>query len=760
MFLKRIKEISNIGKFCSCKGIAGIEFSPATIIFAHNGNGKSTFTSILRSFQTGNNNILIGKKTLGSTGAKKVEIDFEDNSIPLVAKFESKRWNTLPDNKIFIFDTKFIAENVYDGEKMGDDHKANMHRVVVGAEGKLYAEAVSDFMGKVKKCEQIKKDFSSQYSATTFARTYTIEHFISIAEDIDILKKIEEKKQELQFANQFEKPADLRIKSPNLSAITTTLEKKIDSLHDDVEKKIKTHAENHTSIPSVGLPTLNAMNNMKKDDDHCPFCGQDTSAVSDLMDAYRVYFDASYQNLQKEMTKTLADFTAWDIEESLKSLVQEIEGWHKILNNQPLYDTLVAHISSTDLKATKEGLQLEIEKKSKDFNYKVTQSVIDLVATSISNLQTEIDAYNVAIRAFKAKVSSKKPEDIEKELQKLEIALERHSPKWNKFCEDYKTNEDTTKALKVSRKKAMEDLSTYSKKTFATYQASINTVLGTIGADFKIKDLSEQKDLRKSEAIFCGFDLEFFGQHKVDISSTEDKPHFKNTLSEGDKSSLAFALFVSILSHNVTLKECLIIFDDPISSFDADRKKATAKLLFSLTNSTGDRPAQTIVLTHESGFLIRLHKEFGGEALYLRIFPDGLNGTIKQSNFERLDVYNTFLKPRAFEALDKIKNCLDGTDPVDKKSHEDCRTILENALEAKYYLELKDDLSKHKGLGGYIDTLTTSGLMSQTLSDEFKKLLPDLHEPHHNALDASTESNSDGDIKTIIRSSLELLKKI
>lgn len=760
MFLKRIKEISNIGKFCSCKGIAGIEFSPATIIFAHNGSGKSTFTSILRSFQTGNNNILLGKKTLGSTGSKKVEIDFEDDSKPLVAKFENKKWTSLPDNKIFIFDTKFIAENVYDGEKMGDDHKANMHKVVVGAEGKLYAEAVSDLMGKLKKCEQIKKDFSSQYSATTFPRIYTLEQFISIPDDVDILKNIEEKKQELQFANQFEKPADLRIKSPNFSAIATTLGKKIDSLHDDVEKKIKTHADKHLSILSVGIPTLNAMNNMSKDDGHCPFCGQETSSVSDLMDAYRVYFDASYQDLQKEITKTLTEFIAWNVDESLKNLLQEIESWHKILNNKTIYDTLVSHIGTTNLKTTKENLQLEIEKKSKDFNYIVPQSDIDLVTTSISNLQSEIDAYNVAIRAFKVKVSSKKPEDIEKELKKLEIIQERHSPKWSKFCEDYEANEESAKNLKTSRKKATEELAAYSKKTFATYQSSINTVLETIGADFKIKDLSEQKDFRKADAIFCGFDLEFFGQHKVDLSGTEDKPHFKNTLSEGDKSSLAFALFVSILSHNLNLKECLVIFDDPISSFDADRKKATAKLLFTLINSAGDRPAQTIVLTHESGFLIRLHKEFGGEALYLRIFSDGLNGTIKKSNFERLDVYNTFLKPRAFEALDKIKNCLDGTVPVDKKSHDECRAVLENALESKYYLELKDDIAKHKGLGGYIDTLTTTGLMTQTLSDEFKKLLPDLHEPHHNSLDASTDSNSDGDIKTIIRSSLDLLKKI
>ena len=253
--------------------------------------------------------------------------------------------------------------------------------------------------------------------------------------------------------------------------------------------------------------------------------------------------------------------------------------------------------------------------------------------------------------------------------------------------------------------------------------------------------------------------MEFFGQHKVGLNGTEDKPHFKNTLSEGDKSSLAFAFFISVLSHSDTLSDSLIVFDDPISSFDSDRKMATAQILSSITNTKNEHPEQTIILTHESNFLIRLNKEFPS-ALYLRIVQDGLNGSIKQSTFERLDVYESFLKPEAFDVLDRMKKCIDGNDPVDKNAHEDCRIVLENALEAKFYLELKDDISKHKGLGGYVDTLVAGGQMTQALADEFKKLLPDVHEPHHKSASATKSANSDGDIKTILRSSLDLMKKI
>jgi hypothetical protein len=75
--LKRIQKIQNIGRFVDCHS-AGCEFLQETIIFGYNTQGKSTLTAILRSIQTGNNDILIGRKTFGATGNKKVEIDFEE----------------------------------------------------------------------------------------------------------------------------------------------------------------------------------------------------------------------------------------------------------------------------------------------------------------------------------------------------------------------------------------------------------------------------------------------------------------------------------------------------------------------------------------------------------------------------------------------------------------------------------------------------------------------------------------------------------
>ena len=762
MFLKRIHEIKNIGRFSDCtKKIAGIEFDPVTIIYANNGNGKSTFTCILRSIQTGNPSILIGKKTLGSSSSKRIEIDFEHANAPIKAKFENKNWNLSPSERIFIFDTKFIAENVFDGEKINDEHKANLHRVVVGAEGKKYAETVDQLVQKIKECEQKKKESGAQYASSPFSRIYTLEKFLAIKEDPDIDKKIDEKKKELQFASQLNKPAELQVGAPDLELLSETLKKKVGTAHDEAEKKIKKHSAEHIADPDKALPFLSLGNTQVKDES-CPFCGQDTSKVNDLIAAYRAYFDDSYDKLQKEIVGSINEFIRWNPADTLLLLKKEAGDWNLILNEKKGLEELISCIDSSTLEKSKEALQVELEKKKQDINYTIPPEKIEAVNTAVADLEQAVTAYNTLIQAFIKKVDRKQPAEIEKAIADFEVIKGRYEEKRVKFATDYASNQTETERLKKERDAAIKKLSEYSKRTFGDYQSSINDTLDKIGADFRIENLSEHKDLRKSDSIFCGFDLMFFGKHKVEVSNpSDDKPQMKNTLSEGDKNSLAFAFFVAVLYNNDELKESLVVVDDPISSFDAERKKATAKILATLKNKKGDRPAQTIILTHESSFLKRVSREFGDGVLYLEIVPDGVNAEgVKQSTFARLDLYERFFKPDAFDALDRIEKCLSENKPIDPKAHEDCRIILENALEAKYYLQLKNDIGMHKGLSGYVDTLRAAGLMDTTLADEFKNLLPDLHEPHHKGVDTSKEVNSDGDIKTILRNSLELLKKI
>ncbi len=138
--LKRISKIKNIGKFYDCS-LGGLEFKDKTIIFGKNGDGKSTLTAILRSLSTGNNDILIGRKSFVSSGNKNIELSFEISSENVVHKFENKSWNSNCKG-IEIFDTFFISKNIYDGERIVDRHKANLHQYVIGETGKRLSDEI------------------------------------------------------------------------------------------------------------------------------------------------------------------------------------------------------------------------------------------------------------------------------------------------------------------------------------------------------------------------------------------------------------------------------------------------------------------------------------------------------------------------------------------------------------------------------------------------------------------------------------------
>ena len=74
---------------------------------------------------------------------------------------------------------------------------------------------------------------------------------------------------------------------------------------------------------------------------------------------------------------------------------------------------------------------------------------------------------------------------------------------------------------------------------------------------------------------------------------------FRNTLSAGDRNALALAFFLAQLDQDPNLHDRIVVFDDPISSFDDHRRTATQQIICHLAN----RAAQVIVMSHSALFL-------------------------------------------------------------------------------------------------------------------------------------------------------------
>src|SRR5258708_18159458 len=128
--LRKFVSIKNVGRFQNYGASVDTEVRKYTLFFAENGRGKTTLCAILRSLQCGDPAYVIGRTTLGGTDAPGINILTGEGNIT----FSGGHWSaTVPD--IHIFDTTFIAENVFSGDSVDIDHKRSLYRVIVGKEG-------------------------------------------------------------------------------------------------------------------------------------------------------------------------------------------------------------------------------------------------------------------------------------------------------------------------------------------------------------------------------------------------------------------------------------------------------------------------------------------------------------------------------------------------------------------------------------------------------------------------------------------------
>src|SRR3546814_14330239 len=85
-------------------------------------------------------------------------------------------------------------------------------------------------------------------------------------------------------------------------------------------------------------------------------------------------------------------------------------------------------------------------------------------------------------------------------------------------------------------------------------------------------------------------------------------PSFRNTLSTGDKTTLALAFFLAKLDHDGNLASKVVVFDDPLSSHDSHRRGKTVEAIKQLCG----RCLQLIVLSHDEYFLRDVEKRCAG----------------------------------------------------------------------------------------------------------------------------------------------------
>lgn len=726
--ITNINRIKNVGKFRNCNS-GGVTLTNKVLVFGKNTNGKSTLTSIFTSLKNKNKDLIIGRKSFGATENQNIVIRGNDKNYI----FQNNDWNE-EYSEIEIFDTKFITDNVCNTEEISFQQQQNLNGVLLGDVGKIKLQEIKSLTEQITQKGVQKREITT-YLTPILKSVLTVEQFSDLKEDSEIDKKIKAKEDEIEQLKNKTKLLS-KINSSffnfNFESLKTTIVTQVEVDYNP----IKEHLEKHSLETSEGKKFLQDGSNLNQEDS-CIFCGQNlTDSAKQLINSYKEVFSTQFIKLQKEIVDAINRFEGINFEDKITKEKLELQELGLTLN---LDEDKIKDISDS-----KNSLLEKIKPKKEDLSF-VINFETDEDFTKLTTIFNEIKSI---LQKEKENLSEEKELSVlNKGLEILKLTKERFKEEIIEKLNSYSALNTDTATLTSQRQQKNIELETYATDIFQRYRDKINHYLAELNANFTLDDFSHLKRMRGQDEFL--FTISFDSCPNISpYASTYNQPSFRNTLSESDKRTLAFAFFLSKLSLDSDLDKKVVVFDDPISSFDKERKRKTKHLLLDV-NCEGKKPEQIIVLTHQEDFLKEISREldsFGESYTTLKI---------NSGDIELVpDINKEFPDDEIISKLEYLKE-LNSLESIEKDFFGDCRIILENVLKRKYFEKLSPVIAENPraSIRTYGETVYENG----EFKTKFMRLCNDMQIPLH---DNSIPAPSDGDKKSILTDFFDILGNI
>lgn len=156
-----------------------------------------------------------------------------------------------------------------------------------------------------------------------------------------------------------------------------------------------------------------------------------------------------------------------------------------------------------------------------------------------------------------------------------------------------------------------EEIDQASLKILDDYEKGINRELENFGVEFSIKGVKRKSDSTRTESVH--FNICLKGESFNPNGSSSSPYKLSNTLSTGDRSTLAFAFFIAKYREK-DISNQILVFDDPITSLDFFRKTQTKNTILRFAKNA----AQVIVLTHSMEFARLFKHEKNGRFVQIK----------------------------------------------------------------------------------------------------------------------------------------------
>ena len=638
--INRFKLLQNIGRFNSDAGGASHELNKLTLVYADNAQGKTTLTAILRSLTSGDPLPITERRRLGSLQAPKAVLSWQDESSDVI--FQNGTWNHTFEN-LKVFDDHFVDENVYSGLDVTSIHRQNLHELILGDRGVALNRTLQTYVSRVAEHNTA---IAAKSTAIPEHERYglLVEAFCALTELPDVDERIADAERALKAAQDqgsvLAAPilASMELPDLDIELIQETLGKDLADLDKSAEARVQVHiqtlGEGGESWVADGVQKA-----AQRGDNVCPFCGQNMQDV-DLIAHYRAYFSQEYTRLKQDVSRLIndidrnhADGKQVEFERAVNTLMQSRQFWSIYCDLPTVEIDSAAFVASWNAARTTVGEQLQAKLIAPLEPQILNQSTVDALDAygrhrqAIAAINQTSKTANEDIQQVKQQAQTAEAGELTSTLNELKATKSRFREDIAQLCGTYITEVADKVRTETARDEARRELDEYRTNVFPLLQDGVNHYLDRLNASFRIGRLTST-NIGGGTGSTCTFNV-VINDTPIAVRSNTNTPgetSFRNSLSSGDRNTLALALFFSSLDRNPNLADTVVVIDDPMSSLDAHRSLATVQKVRELSRQA----KQTIVLSHDKRFLCGILSGMSRQEEYttLEITSNGNESTI------------------------------------------------------------------------------------------------------------------------------------
>ena len=503
------------------------------------------------------------------------------------------------------------------GIELETAHRQHLHELILGAQGVTLNVALQTQVAAVEEHNRRLKSLPEAIPSIVRGR-FTVEAFCAIEPKADIEEAIIESERALAAAKAADtvraRPAFQPVDLPRFDkdAIAAVLHTDMPELEAAAAARVQGHlaliGKGGETWVADGMPRI--IQASEGTGENCPFCAQDLKSSS-LIAHYQAFFSQGYADLRSAIItqeQAISRAHGGDVpaafEREVLVATQAHEFWAAFTAVPPvLMNTLDVARSWKGAREgvlaalrTKHAQPLERQALSPDVH-----AAIDSYHAhhqQITAASAALVAANDAIDLVKEQTASANVVTLEADLANLRSIKARHTPQVDAACRAYLNEKAAKTRTEQTRDQARAALDRYRTVIFPTYEQAINDYLRRFGASFRLGNVASVNNRGGSS---CTYSVVI---NDVPVSVTAaNGPSFRNTLSAGDRNTLALAFFFASLEQDAAnIIRKIVVIDDPMTSLDEHRNRNTLHEMRQLLV----RVDQMIVLSHSKPFLCPL----------------------------------------------------------------------------------------------------------------------------------------------------------